>query len=144
MHEADVAMSQSNFPIALKQYEAPPSILNDVGTTYDRLGSALLASGRVEEAVRAYRTAERLGLDTPHVHTALGQCALLQRRPGDGLAEAQAGWRENPLSAFAAVTLAKIELMLGQFENARVHLDSAIALRPDVEEYRQLREQLGP
>jgi Flp pilus assembly protein TadD len=99
--------------------------------------------GDAGRAEAAFRRALVLGADHARVQTGLAQALLREERPTDALPHSEAGWRESPLSAYAAAGLALNYHVLGRVADARRMIREAIRLRPDQSEYRELASRLG-
>ncbi|GAG30472.1 unnamed protein product, partial [marine sediment metagenome] len=141
--EADRALSEGRAQAALTVFANPPPLLRDVGATYIRQGDAYLLLDDAGRARRAFMRALTLGADGPRIRTGLAQAHLRLGRPKEGLAHAESGWRQNPLSAYAAATLALTYQRTGRIDDARRLIRQSIRLRPDVADYRNIARQLG-
>jgi Flp pilus assembly protein TadD len=141
---ADRALGDGRPAEALAAFENPPPLLADVGSTFVRRGDALLSMGDAARAERAFTRARALGSDNPRISTGLATARMRLGRPKEGLAHAEKGWRQNPLSAFAAATYAMNLSAVGRGDDARRLIRKAIRLRPDVPEYRELEKRLAP
>jgi tetratricopeptide (TPR) repeat protein len=140
---ADRDLAEGRTREALAALLSPPALLADVGSTYVRQGDAWMTLGDAGRAEAAFRRALVLGADHARVQTGLAQALLREERPTDALPHSEAGWRESPLSAYAAAGLALNYHVLGRVADARRMIREAIRLRPDQSEYRELASRLG-
>jgi 4-amino-4-deoxy-L-arabinose transferase-like glycosyltransferase len=140
---ADKDLSDGRAREALAAFLSPPPLLADVGSTFVRQGDALMTAGEFRRAEAAFRKALALGADNPRIRTGLSQALQRQGRPREALEHSEAGWRESPLSAYAAASLAINLNALGRVEDARHMIREAIRLRPDEADYREIAKRLG-
>jgi len=140
---ADRDLGDGRARAALGAFLAPPPLLADVGSTFVRQGDAWMTLDQPARAEAAFRRALARGADQPRVRTGLAQALLRLGRPARALEHSEAGWRESPLSAYAAAGLALNYYQLGRAEEARRMIREAVRLRPDEADYRALAKRLG-
>ena len=142
-NRADKDLGDGRTEQALAAFLSPPPFLADVGSTYVRQGDAWMTAGEYRQAEAAFRKALALGSDNPRIQTGLSQSLLRQGRRREALTYSEAGWRESPLSAYAAASLALNYTALERMDDARRMIREAIRLRPDEAEYRGIANRLG-
>jgi len=140
---ADEALGHGRTSEALAAYTNPPPLLQDVGSTYARQGDAWLAIEKLELAELAFRRALERGADNHRIRMGLAQIQLRRGKPERGLPHAESAWRQHPLSAYAAATLALTYDGVGRRDEAVELIREAIRLRPDEADYRELARRLG-
>jgi hypothetical protein len=105
---ADAGMNGRSARTAIMSYLSPPSLLEDVGSTFARQGKAFLALGELEDARNALRRAQSAGVDTPGLHLALAALLDRQGRRAAAIAEAATALRQDPESGRPAAFLADL------------------------------------
>ena len=77
------------------------------------------------------------------MHGGLAASLLRLNRAPEAITHALEAFRQNPLSAYAAATLATNYAAVGRMDDARRAAREAVRLRPDVGEYTGLARRLG-
>lgn len=142
-NDADEALGRGDIKEALQVFTAPPPLLQDVGSTYVRQADALLAAGSERRAETAFLAALGFGADNPRVRVGLAQISLRRGTPQLGLPHARLAFEQNPLSAYAAATLALTCAGAGLPAEAQRLIREAVRLRPDEPDYREIARRLG-
>ena len=139
----DAALGRLRAVEALKVFTRPPALLADVGSTYVRQGDAYLTMEDAARAESAFRRALGLGSDNHRIHGGLAAALLRLNRAQEALPHASEAFRQNPLSAYAAATLATNYAAVGRIDDARRAIREALRLRPDIPDYVELARRLG-
>jgi tetratricopeptide (TPR) repeat protein len=139
----DAALGRMDAAGALAVFTRPPPLLADVGSTFVRQGDAYLTMENAVRAERAFRRALALGSDNHRLHGGLAAALLRLNRAPEALPHALEALRQNPLSAYAAATLATNYAAVGRMDDARRAVREAVRLRPDVGDYAELALRLG-
>ncbi|MFT4117060.1 tetratricopeptide repeat protein [Bradyrhizobium sp.] len=95
------------------------------------LGNALVAAGRIDEALRVFDKAVQLRPDDAELWRQMGDGLTQARRPNDALLCFRRALELDPNHADAAYKIGHILHGAGQLAEALVHLDRSVALRPD-------------
>jgi len=98
---------------------------------HNKLGLALAAQGRLEEATLHYREALRLDPGRPRIHNHLGLALHEQGRTDEALYHLRAALRVDPTYAMAHNNLGNVFADLGREEKAFTHFSEAVRLDPD-------------
>ncbi|MBI5763457.1 MAG: fused MFS/spermidine synthase [Planctomycetes bacterium] len=93
------------------------------------LGKALLASGRIDEAVAHYTESLKVA-DVPGLHSALASAFAEQGQHADALPHREAAAQKDPKNSFNRLLWAQTLATLGKTDDAIVQLKAAIGLRP--------------
>ena len=142
-HKADQALARGRVQEALEIYLDAPDLLKDVGSTYVRQGDALSGLRDFARAARAYEHARALGVETPRLRLGLALALLNQGRAAAALPHAQEAWRQDPLSAQTAATLAGVYATMGQRSTAQHWIRKAIRLNPNMNAYQEMAKRIS-
>jgi tetratricopeptide (TPR) repeat protein len=105
-------------------------------------GQCLLRLGRRQDALEVALRAERLSLDSPHLHDALGALLTHLEEPARALRFFQHALEKAPTNVDFRYNLAMAQRMTGDLEAAEKNLDEVIAARPDDGEAYNARSDL--
>ena len=133
----DVLLKEGRLGPAMERYEAVLRVVPDFQDAYNKLGSALGALGRYDEAVARLRQGLALG-ENPEIRHNLGYAHHRQGRLDEAIAEYEAALRLSPHHALALAHLAAALDASGRSAEAAPLLERALAQRPDDVEARRL------
>jgi tetratricopeptide (TPR) repeat protein len=123
-------MTQQNFQLALREFEAAAGADPQFTTAVVNQGIALAALGRTDAARRAFESALQLDPDSKRAHYNLG---LLNRSDGkadEALREFAAVQRLDPNDAFSFYFAATIQFQQGDYAAAAANYSKAIEFDP--------------
>jgi tetratricopeptide (TPR) repeat protein len=101
---------------------------------HDNLGSALLQSGKVREAIGHYEQAVRIKPDYTEAHYNLGNILVQAGRVQDGIGHYEQALRLNPDYAAAHNNLGNVLVQAGRVQDGIGHYEQALRLQPDYAE----------
>jgi tetratricopeptide (TPR) repeat protein len=107
---------------------------------HDNLGSALMQSGKLDEAIHHYEQALRLKPDYAEAHYALGIALMLAGRVPEAIAYYEQALRLDPDYAEAHNNLGVVLKDRGKVPEAIMHYEQALRLNPD---YAEAHNNLG-
>ena len=112
------------------------AVTRDNSVAHNNLGSALLKSGQVDEAIDHFQKALKLvpGFARPHYN--LGIVLLGSGRGDEAIDQLQAALKLNPGFAQAHYSLGNALLQRGQLDEAMVHFQKALQLQPNLADAR--------
>jgi tetratricopeptide (TPR) repeat protein len=129
-----VALASRQPAAAVKMARAALELEPRMGTGWVVLGQALKASGRNEEAERAYEQAICLdGMDA-QARTGLGELMLATDRPEEAIKQFELALRKRPSMAAAHMGLGHALAMTGRYEEALSRYEKAQAFCPRMAE----------
>lgn len=106
------------------------------------LGNLRIAQGRRDEAKLFYETVLRLNPKHKGALNNLGLLALEENQPALAVDHLRRALEQAPQDAKTFYLLAKAQLALGDFQNARLSIERALERERDRAEYRQLRDEI--
>ena len=106
-------------------------VTTDNYLAYDRLGNALDAAGRHDEALACFAKSVRLNPRNAVGQYDLGTALVKQGRLEEAVQHLTAALERDPRFTLAHVNLGGILLNQGKLEEARDHLSRAVSLSPD-------------
>ena len=129
-----VALASRQHEAAVKMAAAAVAAAPGKGAAWVALGQSLKASGRAEEAERAYRQA--IGLDgmNPLARMGLGELNLTAGRAPEAQREFELALGRHPSLLAAHIGLGNALAMMGQNAQALASYERALALRPRLPE----------
>ncbi len=107
---------------------------------HNNLGAELMHDGRVDEAVRQFRTSLDLEPNNSSAHENLADALLRQGRTEEGLAHYGRALELDPLNLSTQTDLGAALLQLGRIREAIPHLQKALEARPS---FAKARASLG-
>jgi protein O-mannosyl-transferase len=134
----DVLLKEGRVRPAIGHYEAVLRVVPDFQDAYNKLGSALGALGRYDEAIARLRQGLALGENAEIRHN-LGFALHRQGRLDEAIPQYEAALRLNPGHALALGHLAAALEAQGRFGEAETLLERALWLDPADAEARRLR-----
>jgi Tfp pilus assembly protein PilF len=102
-----------------------------------RRGSALLAEGRYHQAAIVLERARTQEPDKGSIREALARAYFGSGRHGSAREEFEAALRIEPTNDYAHFGLALCLERSGDLASARAHAKLAVAMRPELEDYRR-------
>jgi tetratricopeptide (TPR) repeat protein len=115
----------------------------EVSTAHSDLGMALLAAGRLDEALAAFNRARTLDPQSAQVHCGLGLVYQQQGRWWEAADAYRMTEHLAPQNPVGPMNLGAVLGILGEHEQARAALQRATALAPADQEIREALEQLA-
>ena len=109
----------------------------------NKIGSALLETGKVDEAIVHIEAALRLNPEDPTALINLGAARLMQERPGQAVGPLRHALEIDPEDEVTQLNLAIALYELGAPEAAREHAREALRINPDYEKARGFLDVLG-
>lgn len=140
---AAVAERRRSWPEALTLLEDLKALQPDDAATFQRIGRALFATNRMEEARKALEEASRLNpsLDPPAV--TIGWLHLEANQPMEAEASLASAIAANPKSLAAQAAMAGFLLRRERLEDAKPFVKAAAAIDADASLVRRLQAQIA-
>lgn len=127
--------------LALRQYQAAVDPLKrslalnvELAETHFNLGFSLNQTGRVDEALAAYRAAIRLKPDLVEAHNNLGNMLMQLKRPDEALASFSMAQKLKPNVAEIRMNTGDALRELGRLNEAEQSYRFALQIKPDLAE----------
>jgi tetratricopeptide (TPR) repeat protein len=129
-----VALASRQLEPATKMATVAVEVAPKMGAAWVALGQALKASGRMDEAERAYREAILLDGTNALARMGLGELKIATSCPAGAVREFELALMRQPALASACVGLGNALAAMGRNEEALLRYEQALALRKRVPE----------
>ena len=106
-------------------------VTRDNWVAHNKLGFALMPSGRLQEAIAEYEQALRIDPDYAEAHYNLGSVFLQEGKDSDAIAQYEQALRIEPDYANAHNNLGTVLLREGKVSDAIGHYEQALRFKPD-------------
>jgi tetratricopeptide (TPR) repeat protein len=133
----DVAFKEGDARLALQHYEAAARFAPGLAEAHNKLGSALGAVGRLDDAVAQFQTALRI-VQTAEIHHNLGYAYAKLGQPALAVGEFEAALRLDPSHHASLVHMGAALGAMGRPAESEVPLRRALEVEPDDLEARRL------
>ncbi|MEO7271886.1 MAG: tetratricopeptide repeat protein [Vicinamibacterales bacterium] len=140
---ANTLAATGRFKEAVEHYQAAVRLKSDFTEALVGLGSALLQDQRPVEAQAAYRDALRADPRLAEAHNGLGAALAMQGQDAAALPECLEALRLKPALPTAHLNIAALLIKGGRLDEARTHLQTALAIDPGYQPARALLERLA-
>ena len=137
------ALDSGDFARAEQQLQRARNYVPDNPETNFALGNLRLAQERRAEAKSFYEIALRLNPKHKGALNNLGLLALEENQPARAEPYLRRALDQDPQDAKTWFLLAKAQLAMGDFQNARISIQRALDREHDRPEYRQLQEEIA-
>ena len=126
-----IAQTRGADHAAVEYYRLAAEVTPDVAETYNNLGNALLAMGRVAEATDALSHALDLRPDFAAAWNSLGNAHDALGDSEAAMADYTAALKHDPSLAAAWLNRAQLRIELGEHERAKNEIDAHLETHPD-------------